>query len=41
MDNSVCEKFFVRLRDRLGEREYRLASSAFASALPRGHGFFF
>ena len=36
MDNSVCEKFFVRLRDRLGEREYRLASSAFASALPRG-----
>lgn len=36
MDNSVCDKVFACLRDRLGEREYRLTSSAFASALPRG-----
>jgi len=36
MDDSVCVKFFARLRDRLGEREYRLTSSAFAIALPRG-----
>ena len=36
MDNLVYEKFFAMLRDRFGEREYRLASSALAIALPRG-----
>lgn len=36
MDNTVCKKFFSSLSGRLGEKEYRLASSAFASALPRG-----
>ena len=36
MDNLVYEKFFAMLRDRFGEREYRLASSALAITLPRG-----
>ena len=36
MDNLVYDKFFTMLRDRFGEREYRLASSALASTLPRG-----
>ena len=36
MDNLVYEKFFAMLRDRFGEREYRLASSALAINLPRG-----
>jgi len=36
MDSMVCDKIFASLRDRLGEREYRMTSSAFAIALPRG-----
>ena len=36
MDNTVYDKIFASLRDRLCEREYRLTSSAFALALPRG-----
>jgi hypothetical protein len=36
MDKLGYDKFFTMLRDRFGEREYRLASSALASALPRG-----
>ena len=36
MDSTVCKKFFSSLSGRLNEREYRLASSAFANALPRG-----
>lgn len=36
MDNLEYEKFFTMLRDRFGEREYRLASSALAITLPRG-----
>jgi hypothetical protein len=36
MDDSVCKNFFAKLRDRLGEREYRLTAGAFAISLPRG-----
>ena len=36
MDNLGYEFFFAMLRDRFGEREYRLASSALAITLPRG-----
>ena len=37
MDNTVCYKdYFVALRPRLGEREFRLVSSALAMNLPRG-----
>ena len=36
MDNLGYKKFFAMLRDRFGEREYRLASSALAITLPRG-----
>ena len=37
MDKSISyEKFFAMLRQRLGEREYRLTSSALAKNLNRG-----
>jgi hypothetical protein len=37
MDKPVCyEDFFAMLRPRLGEREFRLVSSALAMTLPRG-----
>ena len=37
MDNTICYKdYFLALRPRLGEREFRLVSSALAMNLPRG-----
>jgi hypothetical protein len=37
MDKPICyENFFSMLRQRLGEREFRLTSSALAITLPRG-----
>ena len=37
MDKPICyDDFFAMLRQRLGEREFRLASSALAITLPRG-----